>query len=244
MKEADWNHEADKHAVRDAAKHEVHAALKAQLKRQKKVPKLMQKTLLAIRKARTRKWQEEQIANMVDQADDDEGEAEFDLVGHFDAQLELKNILQNPSTALPRYCWEKLTGGRRHPLPAPPPRLESAKLAKNRHREHPEHLACLYVYQIFEPLYWFWASVEWCQEATASKGLVGSTSLVELAIAFRINTGITPAAANAGTEAGNTTMQQRVQLSADPGRVGFFGPPQPLRIPIKNTLILGGGSLP
>ena len=58
-----------------------------------------------------------------------------------------------------------------------------------------------------KPLYWFWASLRWVDEANASSDVVESISFLELAIAFQLLTGVLAADPMHGAA---PTMQQRV----------------------------------
>lgn len=217
-KEARWNDEADRRAVAGAALHAVPSAAKDLYRRRVEVTKLMQRTLLNIHEVRTHLWSQRQLPEDEQgpspgdaaaeppgdppQADCDQAPANHDAP----RRLQVQDVFARPQTALPRYCWERPDGGVRFALPPLPTRIGAAPNARDRHKNNPDHLPWRYGSGFIEPLYWFWASLEWVDQAPANNEVVSATSYCELAIAFQLLTGLVP---DADTTAGGTNMQQR-----------------------------------
>ena len=215
-REALWNAEADTLAVAGAALHALPQALVLRFQKQAAVTTLMQRTLLELHAERTRLWQTSQSAGPDGQhpeadraadpleADEDAARA---LQDDPPRQLDVQHVLQNPQTALPRYCWAKPDGGTRCRLQPLPSKVGPATLRQDRHKGCPSHNPWVYGYGLLEPLFWFWASLRWVDEANASSDVVQSTSFMELAIAFQLLTGVLAADPKHGA---SPTMQQRV----------------------------------
>ena len=215
-KEARWNDEADRRAVAGAALHAAPPAAKDLYRRRVEVTKLMQRTLLSIHEARTNLWSQRQL--LEDAQGPRLGDAPADPLGdppqadqgqtsastEAPRRLQVQDIFARPQTALPRYCWDRPDGGVRFTLPPLPARIGAAP--KNRHKSNPDHLPWRYGSGFIEPLYWFWASLEWADQVRVGNEVVNTTSYCELAIAFQLLTSLVP---DADTTAIGTTMQQR-----------------------------------
>lgn len=215
-REALWNAEADNLAVAGAALHALPQALVLRFQKQASVTTLMQRTLLELHAERTRLWQSSQPADPGGQHPDadraaDPLEADEDAARALQddppRQLDVQHVLQNPQTALPRYCWAKPDGGTRCRLQPLPSKVGPATLRQDRHKGCSSHNPWIYGYGLLEPLFWFWASLRWVDEANASSDVVQSTSFMELAIAFQLLTGVLAADPKHGA---SPTMQQRV----------------------------------
>ncbi|CAE7944048.1 TU20, partial [Symbiodinium necroappetens] len=217
-KEARWNDAADRRAVAGAALHAVPPAAKDLYRRRVEVTKLMQRTLLSIHEARTNLWSQRQL--LEDGQGPRPGDAPADPPGdpppadqgqtsastEASRRLQVQDVFARPQTALPRYCWDRPDGGVRFALPPLPARIGAAPNAKDRHKNNPDHLPWRYGSGFIEPLYWFWASLEWVDQVQVGNEVVNTTSYCELAIAFQLLTGLVP---DADTTARGSTMQQR-----------------------------------
>ena len=216
-KEAQWNDQADCLAVAGAAAHSVPDDLAERFRRQARVTKLMQRTLLDIHAARTDAWQRQQLASLEDQdgpgpALESEGGGDTTALeppASKPRQLDEQSVFQHPKLVLPRYCWDRPSAGVCHELRPLPDRVGAAQSAKDRHKGCAHHLPWRYGYGTLEPLYWFWASMPWVDEAAAEGDVVKATSFVELAIAFQLVTGVLPAFERDGS---NPNMQQRAHF--------------------------------
>ena len=214
-KEAQWNDAADKLAVQGASMHAVPAELKHRFRRQLHVTCLMQKTLLAIHAERTSLWHRQNLATLEAQAaapPDDFAADEAAAAELHEAKprsVDEQELLRQPKLALPRYCWDLPLGGTRCVLQPLPQRIGAAKKACDRHKGNAEHCPWLYGYHMLEPLYWFWASLEWVSTAPAAADDVCASSFAELCIAFQLLTGVVPAR---DADGANPTMHQRIHF--------------------------------
>ena len=113
----------------------------------------------------------------------------------------LGDAMAGPERALPRYCWRKPPlnndGRGRWQLPIPPACIGQAEKHGDRKKKNPNHNPWPHSLNIFEPLYWFWASIEWYSSdpTTAAGDDITMTSFAELFIAFQFSqfvTGINP----------------------------------------------------
>ena len=178
----------------------------------------MQHTLLSIHEARTHLWSQRQLP--AEGHDSGQGGARADLPGAplpadtgqaqtgngAPRRLQAQDVFANPQIALPRYCWERPVGGARFALPPLPARIGAAPCAKDRHKSNPDHLPWRYGSGFIEPLYWFWASLEWVDQVQVGDEVINTTSYCELAVAFQLLTGLVP---DADTTAAGASMQQR-----------------------------------
>ncbi|CAE7405810.1 unnamed protein product [Symbiodinium sp. CCMP2592] len=220
LKEACWNTEADRLAVQGAALHDVPAAAKDLFRRREFVTKLMQRTLLAVHEARTLAWTQRQLladpqgpvcdsAPAAEPCGASSAAAQTLPEGEPRRQLQTQDVFAQPQLALPRYCWDRPAGGARCSLPPLPQRIGAAPSACDRHKGHPDHLPWRYGSGFIEPLYWFWASLEWVDQVAVGDETVAATSFCELAIAFQLLTGLVP---DMDTAATRTTLQQRAHF--------------------------------
>ena len=73
------------------------------------------------------------------------------------------DAINDPEKALSRYCWRKPSLHNdcrgRWQLPTPPMRIGQAEKQADRKRQNPYHNSWPYTPALFEPLYWFRASI-------------------------------------------------------------------------------------
>ena len=200
------NGQADKLAVQGAALHAVPVALKMQLRRQRNVTMQWQRALLAIHAERTHLWQADQISAVLDELGPDDADDGVDLDAEIDRQINLRKIMLSPSTTLPRYCWVQPCGGKAFRLQPLPKQIGAAKKAGDRVKGNPLHNPWQYGFSLIEPLYWFWSSIKWTDDADAGAEKVDHVSIAELVILFQLLTGVLPTKDATGTE----TLQVRV----------------------------------
>ena len=76
----------------------------------------------------------------------------------------------------------------------PPPHINKVQEKGNRRKRHRLLNPWPYPAALIEPIYWFWASLEWysCDPTSDAGDDITTTSFAELAIAFQLVTGINP----------------------------------------------------
>jgi len=124
----------------------------------------------------------------------------------------LQDYFKNPGKHFPSYHWETNQLGTRHKIPPSPEKLGAATTRTARIKSNKDHKPWNYGYGLWEPLYWFWSSLEWSGERDAEK----QTSYVELAILFQLPTGVTPA--QEGGNDDNTDMAARTTFFRNASR--------------------------
>ena len=82
----------------------------------------------------------------------------------------------------------------RWPIPPMPEYISRVKEEGNKNKRHRVHNPWPYPAALLEPLYWFWASLEWYKtKVTSVPGDdITTTSFAELTIAFQFITGVNP----------------------------------------------------